>query len=243
MTGKQAKELFIKYGENQFNEIGFHIKKTRDIGIEFYREIETGFEEINIGTLDYNPVRVFQFSIGKRVNALENIVKKLPLTMLTDNEYLIKEMQNNTAISLYYLDKNDIAHIQLRETARTGNESEVNDSISIILKYIKETALPNFQLFNNLKNIDNLINGDGENFWEDDIPKTKPFNLAHLFYPRRLIIAKLAKSAEEYNRFIEKIMALEEEKLIELKKQEQYKNLTLEELFIPRAIEKIEEIC
>ena len=94
-----------------------------------------------------------------------------------------------------------------------------------------------------MKNIDNLINGDGENFWEDDIPKTKPFNLAHLFYPRRLIIAKLAKSAEEYNRFIGKIMALEEEKLIELKKQEQYKNLTLEELFIPRAIEKIEEIC
>ena len=57
-------------------------------------------------------------------------------------------------------------------------------------------------VFNDLREIDKRINGEGENFWIDDWKK--PFNLAGIYNIRRLIIARLS-GRKDYDEFIQKI--------------------------------------
>lgn len=215
MTGKEAKEIFIKHYEKKFNELGFFIKKNRTIDIIFSKPLENGFEEFYVSTLDYNPVRVFQVSTGKRIESIEEVLLDLSKEIvLSNNEFINKQIHEKTAVSLYYNYASNNVNLCLSEIARNGTELEVITSGEIILNYIREKVLPAYSSFDTISNIDNIINGENENLWLNDGGNNRPFTLAHLFYPRRLTIARLCKSDIEYDNFIERFYGLIDSQLL-----------------------------
>ena len=87
------------------------------------------------------------------------------------------------------------------------------------------------------QDLDKMINGEGENFWEDDDKKT--FTLAHHFTLRRLIIARLS-GRKDYEDFLDKYFKFEENKY-KIKNWGEYdrNNLTL---FSPKIINLLKDV-
>lgn|SRR5690554_3108192 len=233
MLKKELNESIINNISEFMLPLGFKKKKTFD-QIIFIRKTSSGFEDLGISSSNYYDTHFLNYGFGKRIETIEKIITSLE-SYFEPNLFLTR---NDT--STYYLNVTSYTKDTESHKMPITNEQSLMYHIDIIKDVTQNFALDLFQKLDDINYVDNQINGEGDNFWLNET--NKPFGL-HSFETYRIIIAKLVKSAEKYKEFIEKIMALEEEKLIELKKQEQYQNLTLEELFIPRAIEKIEEIC
>ncbi|MCC2590612.1 hypothetical protein [Chryseobacterium sp. MFBS3-17] len=232
MLKKELNESIINNISEFISPLGFKPKKNFD-QIRFVRKLSSGFEYLAISSSNYYDTHYLNYGFGKRIESIEKIVLLLE-AFFEPNLFLTSK-----STSTYYLNATYYTKDYDRHKQPITDEESLMYHIDIIKDVTQNFALDLFQKLDDINYVDHQINGEGANFWLNET--NKPFGL-HSFETYRIIIAKLVKSAEEYKKFIEKIMALEEEKLIELKKQEQYKNLTLEELFIPRAIKKIEEI-
>lgn len=227
-------EIIFKELSEFFKEFEFKPKKGFDM-LLFKQKLINGYNDFHISSSNYYDMHQLNYGYSKRNERIEEVMTKL-------QDFFGREaflFQKDTHTFGFWEGIKNYPTKRLLEDVTDLNSLEKN--LETIKRHTILNAFPMFEQLENIHWVDSQINGVGVNFWTND--DGKPFSLGGYFNVRRIVIAKLAKSAEEYKIFIEKIMALEEEKLIELKKQEQYKNLTLEELFIPRAIEKIENIC
>ena len=193
MTQKQATELIIKNAIPYFNERGWEHKKVRRNEAIFINTTTGSINKIGISTSDYNPEQLIGFGIGKRIEEVEEIMVKINEKIPFSNPPYTRD--ENT---LYLLDKGNSLNREDKSYCTT--EEDIVYNLNKIYDYLDNYALPLLESFNDLREIDKLINGEGENFWEDDWKK--PFNLAGRFYLRRLIIAKLS-GRKDYNEFIE----------------------------------------
>lgn len=202
MTGKEGKLLLLKNFENKFNEFGFIQNKRRDTTTEFIKKNENGFDEFGIDIYTYSPQINFGFVVWKRIDAIENIIAEINKIVILDNSH------NKNSHSLSFQKKGvelKIIYVQTEEDLVLG--------FNKIMDYFINEALPVLNSFNDIKNIDNTINGERDNFWETDNDNSKPFTFAHLFYARRLIIGRLVKNNIDFEEFTIKFYEMIDKKL------------------------------
>ena len=96
--------------------------------------------------------------------------------------------KETTSLNYFGIERNRL-EIKLSEVSDLDKEEGVITSSEIILDFMEHQAMPVYNLFEDLREIDKRINGEGENYWDNDWKKE--FTLAHYFDIRRLIIAKL----------------------------------------------------
>lgn len=192
MKKTEAKELTIKYIDSFFNEFGFTLIKTKNSTVLYEQKQTKVIDGFASGTLDYNPVQIIRYSVFKRIHAIEEITAKLGEKIKLSPP--ISDETNTIAFS--YETLNGINKQTTLPDMKT--EEDLIGCVETIKTFMRETAIPLLDRFNDLREIDKEINGDEP--WETDWKQK--FNLGGNFRYKRLIIAKLANSPN-YDRLVE----------------------------------------
>lgn len=204
MTGKEAKNLVLKHFESQLNKVGFKQKKRSDTSIEFLKSYnENSFYYLGISIYTYSPAIQFGFVSSQRIAEVEKVFAEINKQVVLFDSY-------NKYTPTLYLNEGDA--VELRTTS-VETEEELITLFSRILVYFQKTTIPILEKFQDIREIDKLINGEGENFWEDNNVR-RPFELKD-FYARRLIIARLSKTNEAFEELVEKVYAINAKRRIE----------------------------
>lgn len=185
MTQQEAKTLFIKHAAETIESWGFKEKKIRRAEAIYIKTKENGVEEFGVSTRNYMPMVQYAIGATKRLNLIENILSEINIKYalnldLNKETFTIACFKNKRELDLALPDVID--------------EEGVIESSKILLDYIGNTVIPMFNLFDDIREIDKQINGEGENYWESDSKSSLPFSLGHDFFPRRLIIAWLCNN-------------------------------------------------
>lgn len=205
MNGKDAKKIFIEYSSAKIEQWGFVERKQKTTSAFFYREKSSGVENLSFATFNYYPEVVCTGGASKSVKIVESILKEI-------NNIFSLNLELDESRTIVYFGDSAKRKLSLLEVKNKDKEEGVIKSSDIILNYYKE-AITLFDLFDDLREIDKRINGEGENFWESDTSSFKPFSFGSYFFERRLIIAWLCgnsnfeKIADSAFKYIEKSMS------------------------------------
>ena len=188
MNKREAKQYTLKYITDIFISNGFTEKKKSSSDIEFVRKTVYGEDGMYLHYKDYNPIQVIDYYFYKRITAVNKVIKVIgdsiklnpPINRETHslvfNYVTLKQMKNQGgALVSTYL-------------PQMQTEADVKVSVDMIIDFLEKDAIPLLDKFNDIREIDKVINGD--DFWITDWQK--PFNFGGNFYVKRLIVAKLA---------------------------------------------------
>ena len=185
MTAVEAKNFARKYLGEHFTKNGFLEKKRSDGTLEYKRENSSGYDGFAIGTKHYNPKQYYAYSLYKRIDEVEAITKVINESMVMNPPI------NKDTVSLAF------SYVSLKQHRVNGSyndtylpamqtEEEAKVACARITEFLEEDAFPLLDRFNDLREIDKVINGD--DFWFDDWQKE--FNLGGNFREKQFIIAK-----------------------------------------------------
>ncbi|HEX8377666.1 MAG TPA: hypothetical protein VF602_07595 [Pedobacter sp.] len=229
MLKKDLNEYIISGLKNFFEVNGYKLKKTSEL-IMFVKNVNDGFQDIAISSTNYYDTHFLSFGYSKRVNMIENVLLDL------EKEFIPNMFHLSKSNSTYYLNVsyNQALPSWLKQEIKT--EHDVDKYINWIIQYTDKHAFDRFEYLDDVKTVDSEINGD--NFWLDEI--NKPFGL-HRFDVYRIVIAKLAKSPDEFENFKNDLLAIEEKRLEQIRQSdEKYKDL--ENWFVPKILTHLEKI-
>lgn len=184
MNKADAKEFTIKHINQFFEENVFKLSKTRDSQVKYIRKTEFGFDGYASGTVDYNPIQIIRYSFFKRINIIEDIA----LEVFKRTKVISNPVDKNSLSLAFGYGGLVLGKYVDTYLPECSSENDIINCVADIIDFSKNHALPLIEKANNLKFLDNEING--ENFWETDWQKK--FNLGGNFDIKRLIIAKLA---------------------------------------------------
>ena len=227
-------EIIIKELGDFFKQYGYNLKKNFDT-IDFNKKLNNGYNSIGTSSSNYYNLHYLRYGYGKRINQIEDIMMQLQDHFEPDLFLLQKD--SHTYGFWEGVIKNYPTERKLEDV--TDRESLMRN-LEVIKRHTIENAFPMFEQLEDIHWVDNLVNGEGDNFWID--ANDKPFTLGSRFDVRRIVIAKLAKTPEKYQRFIDKLMVLEEERLDKYRQMEEYKNQVIENWFVPKIVKHLEEI-
>ncbi|MBL7744128.1 MAG: hypothetical protein JNN00_11685 [Chitinophagaceae bacterium] len=182
MNKTDAKKLMMKYLLPQIEKIGY---KERGKGAEFeiVRKIASGEDIISGGFTDYNPIQKIIYGCNKRHEAIIAILKSLE----EKGVILSPPISRHTiTIGFRYETLNGLNFVGYLPEMET--EVDVKKCVDKMLDFLHNIAFPLLDKFNDLREIDMLING--EQPWTTDY--RMPYALGGNFYEKRLIIAKLS---------------------------------------------------
>lgn len=228
MLKKEMNDSIIGHLQDFFEQKEYRLKKTSEV-IYFRKKLSNGYQDIAITSDNYYHTHFLHFAYGKRVEEIERAMAELEKCF--EPKFFLLRKDNLT----YAFSPTKI--INDKNKREIKKEIDVVEAVNAIKDFTEKYAFALFDFLDNLKKVDAEINGEGENFWLDDNKKSFGMNR---FDVRRIVIAKLAKTPEEYKAFTEMLMAIEDKKTEELRKQEQYKNLT--NWFVPKIIKHLDEI-
>ena len=223
-------EKIIFHLQDYFGTKDYKLKKTSD-EIIFRKKFVNGFQEIGISSSNYYPRHYLSWGYGMRIDEIEKVMVELEKCFRPNFFYLQKD-------SLTYVFSPRLMFKDIDYEQKIEKERDVIEAVNAIKEFTEKYAFPLFDFLSDIKKVDNEINGNGDNFWSDD--EKKKFRI-HRFDVRRIVIAKLVKTPEEYKRFTEKLME-EEDKQIELLRQSDEKNKDLKNWFVPKILGHLEEI-
>lgn len=189
MTGKEAKELIVKHLSPFMDNNSFKLVNTRSNDVEYKRKTSTGYEEIALDCINYNPVQIVRYAVRKRIDAVEDITKKI------NEDITLSPPINKDTVTIAFSEATFRGLSTDSYMPEMLNEQDVIKSIEILTKFLKQEAFPFLDKINDLRELDKIINGD--DFWNDDWKK--PFNLGGNFSIKRLVIAKLANNPNSQN--------------------------------------------
>jgi|SRR6218665_897661 len=183
MNKQEAKKLVVKHINSFFEKYDFKLQKKIDSTVVYQRKTKFGFDGFASGTVDYNPVQIIRYSFYKKINCIEEI------TVLVDKKVKLSPPIDKNTVSMAF----GYGGVVLRKPVDTylpecKTEDDIIDSVNKIIDFSIKHAFPLIENADNLKFLDNEING--KYFWETDWQKK--FNLGGNFNIKRLIIAKLA---------------------------------------------------
>ena len=186
MNKREAKEFIQKYLTDFLEKHGFTEKKRRDNEVTFRRKTKDGFDGIGLGTVSYTPVQIIQYSVYKQIDSVENIMADIG-NKLGDRKSF-PDMKELYTVAFGYEGYHGMV-TKSRYLPEMQNEAEAKVAVDMIIDFMQKDAIPQLDKFNDLREIDKIINGD--DFWITDWQK--PFNLGGgNFCAKRLVVAKLA---------------------------------------------------
>jgi len=147
----------------------------------FKRKTKNGFDEIIIGYSDYEPTFYLHLTTGKRINEIENICN-----LFLEPIFNVKEFGKVSGMGIIY----DQSKQDSVTDVTVDNVDDLNKTLHFFSSFIEEDILPEFENYNNIQYLDNLLNSEKEiwgfrNYWIN------------------IVIAKLA-SNPKYNILVEK---------------------------------------
>jgi hypothetical protein len=198
MNKKETQDLIVKYLNDYLSSNGFKHKKSNRTDVEYLRKLDNGYEDFYLSTINYYDSHKLRFGFGKRIDAVEDIMAKINEQIPFTNPPYRKD--SNTLGFSYntYHGINKDGCFDFMES-----EENVKENVKKIIDFTENKALPFLEKLDDLRKIDKLINGTGDNSWESDWQK--PFNFAGRFYLRRIIIARLS-GRSDYDEFIESLL-------------------------------------
>ena len=195
MNTIESKVITIKYIDKFMTYNGFKLMKNSSSEAIYKRKTILGYDIFGSSPTNYNPLQMLGFGVSKIIKPIEDVTKEI-----NKHVQLNPPIHSNTrslALLNYKLDRGkESARMSKPETT----EEDVKEYAEEVMEYLKTSALPLLDKFNDLREIDKVINGD--DFWITDWQK--PFNLGGNFYVKRLIIAKLAGGQKHLEEVIEK---------------------------------------
>ena len=229
MLKRDMNEKIIFYLKEYFENKGYKLRKTNEV-IYFRKKLETGFQHIALSSSNYHDTHYLSFAYGKRVNEIEDVMTKL-------ERYFEPNLFNLGKDSLTYA-FSPLRILNDKSEKVIKQENDVFDTVTPIKGFTEDYAFSLYAFLDDLKKVDSQINGDSDNFWLND--DNKNYGIFR-FDVRRIVIAKLAKSPEEYKKFTDKLMAIEEKRIVQLRQSdEKYKDL--KNWFVPKILTHLDEI-
>jgi len=197
MNKRETESHIVKHIDHFMVENGFKHKKSEKTQIEYYRKFDkNNFERFSLSTLNYYDEHKLRFGFGKRLNVVEELVSKVNEHVPLKNPSLSKD---DTTFGFGYNSYNKINKDGCFEYMRT--EEDVIKNVKLIIDFSEKEAFPFLEKLGDLREVDRLINGEEENWWETDWKK--PFHLGY-FYLRRMIIAKLS-GRNDFDNLVDKV--------------------------------------
>ena len=229
MFKKEMNERIIFHLQDYFEVKGYKLKKTSEV-IHFRKKFVNGFQEIGMSSSNYYDKHYLSWGYGKRIDEIEKIMVELE-KCFEPNFFLLRK-DSCTYVFSPRLMFNEYYEQKIEK------EQDVIDAVKVIKEFTEKYAFPRFDFLSDIKKVDNEINGNGENFWLDN--EKKKFGIFR-FDVRRIVIAKLVKNPEEYRRFTEKLMEIEDKRIEQLRQSDE-KNKDLTNWFVPKILGHLEEI-
>lgn len=182
MNKTEAKMLLMKYLIPGISKYGF---KERGRGTEFQIVRKTGYGEdvINGVFTDYNPRQQIIFNCYKRDKRIISILELLEARGIKLSPPISK---HSGTIGFSYESLNN--HPVIGYLPIMAKESDVEQCAGRMVDLIESYALPLFDKFEDLREIDSIING--ETPWQTDW--RMPYVFGGYFNLIRLIVAKLS---------------------------------------------------
>ena len=204
MKQSEAKNIFIELTNERLETLGFKLKKTRTSEAIYIRNKENGFERIGISTTNYYPEVVFGMGNSKRINLIEDLLYQI-------NQHLNLGLNlNKETVTLTYKGNINERRLKLLEVEHKDDERGVIESTKILMHFIENDLLSTYDLFDDIREIDKRINGEGENWGVEN----KPFSIDPYVPQRRFIMARLCKSDDAFEKFTNTFFNEVDEKMI-----------------------------
>lgn len=174
MNKSEARQLMMKYLIPRIEKYGF---KERGRGTEFevIRKTKNGEDSIGGGFTDYNPIQQIVYGTGKSDKRILDILFSVQSKGIQLSPPVNKKTVTTTVFSK--------GKMPLMET-----EADVEKCVGIMLDFLEGTAFPTLDRFEDIREIDKIINGPEP--WETDWQM--PYSFGAFFNFTRLIIAKLS---------------------------------------------------
>lgn len=229
MFKKEMNQSVIFHLQDYFDSKGYKLEKTSEV-ICFRKKLNNGFQDIAITSTNYYDTHYLSFAYGKRVNEIEEVMMEL-------EKYFEPNLFNLRKDSLTYaFSPRRILNDKGKKVIK--QEKDVFEAVTTIKGFTENYAFSLYDFLDDLKKVDNQINGESNNFWLND--DNKNYGVFR-FDVRRLVIAKLSKSHDEYKKFTDKLIAIEENRIEQIRlSDEKYKDL--KNWFVPKIINHLEEI-
>jgi len=192
MNTAEAKQLMLKYLMPKIESRGF---KTPGKSSEFQikRKTKNGEDVISGGFTDFNPVQKIVYGAGKRDKRIIDILLQIQEKGITLSPPINK---NSSTLGISYERIHKLNYIGYLPEMET--EADVEKCVNMMLEFLEGTAFPMLDKFEDLREIDRIINGDEP--WDTDWEKS--FLLGAYFNFSRLVIARLSGN-EKYEDLIE----------------------------------------
>ena len=162
---------------------GFKLMKNGSSEAIYKRKTILGYDIFGSSPTNYTPVQVLGFGVSKIIKPVETITAEVNKHVQMNPPIHI----NTRSLSLTNYEMNRQKDSKRRLKSET-TEEDVKEYADEVVEYLQNNAIPQLEKFNDLREIDKIINGD--DFWITDWQM--PFNLGGNFYVKRLIVAKLA---------------------------------------------------
>jgi hypothetical protein len=178
----EARELTLKYLRPLLENHGYIFKVDKSKQAIVRQKCIDGLNTIGWDFLNYNPTFKIRYGVNKINHCVNNILKQLQ--ELVTLQY--KEDKNSRLLYLSYNTINNPENTTYLPDMVT--EADVQHCVALMIDFLEGTAFPLLEKFDDLREIDKIING--EEPWVTDWHK--PFTFVSNFRLKRLIIAKLA---------------------------------------------------
>ena len=178
----EAREVTLKYLVPIVKKHGFNVKLSASKQARIERKTANGIDILAFGILNYAP----SFRIGYAFCKVNIHISDIILNFQEKVKIPLQEDKRTWSIFFSYntLNKpNETVYLSSMKT-----EEEVRECVATMNAFIEDPGLPLLARFEDLREVDRIING--EEPWETDW--LKPYVVGGNFYLKRLIISKLA---------------------------------------------------
>ncbi|MEO6232922.1 MAG: hypothetical protein ABJB11_00005 [Ferruginibacter sp.] len=177
MKKSGAKKLLFNELKPFFVENGYKLVTTKFSG--FTKEYNNDLFWIYFDSKDYNPCQNIRYYVNKRINIIDKIwmeVDKLYFNIDRVN------LETASTLTFTYESLHGI-HERMGYLPDIYTVADVEINAKLIIEFMRDTAFPLLERFNDIREIDKEING--ENFWGDDWRKL--FRLSKFPFHRTII--------------------------------------------------------
>ena len=182
MVITQIKECVYKYCHRPLTALGFEIKPNKTFDLTIRKKRPDGFDTIATAYNIYGDTFYLIYAFNKVNSRVNKIMLELQEKVQLDS----KVDKQSRFLFFSYNTIHDPSNTSYLPEMKT--EEDVKKCVEMMMDFVKGTGMPLLDKFEDLRELDAIVNGDQP--WETDWHK--PYSFGGNFYEKRLIIARLA---------------------------------------------------